>query len=61
MRKNKKIYTLDKMAELLDKIIDKYTSHLSTPVSLNLPKLKKTDSSKSTPPQIKLPKLKKVT
>ncbi|MAH46850.1 hypothetical protein CMI37_13555 [Candidatus Pacearchaeota archaeon] len=61
MRKNKKIYTLDKMAQLLDKIIDKYTSHLSTPVSLNLPKLKKTDSSKSTPPQIKLPKLKKVT
>ncbi len=41
MRKNREKYTLDKMSHLICKIIDKYTKQISTPVSLNLPKLKK--------------------
>ena len=59
MRDNRKKYTLDKMAELLNKVVDKYTEHLSTPTQLKLPKLKKVNSGE--PPKIKLPKLKKIT
>ncbi len=58
MRKNRKKYTLDKMTELLNEIIDKYTKHLSTAVQLNLPKLKKVEKKESQ--KIKLPKLKKI-
>jgi len=58
MRENRKKYTLNKMAELLNKIVDKYTEHLSSSVQLNLPKLKKVG--KKELPKIKLSKLKKI-
>ena len=65
---NRQKFTLDKMAEKLDKIMEKYTSHISpefdsTEVKLNLPKLKKVNKGEipEGPPKIKLPKLKKVT
>jgi|7_EtaG_2_1085326.scaffolds.fasta_scaffold00666_20 glycosyltransferase involved in cell wall biosynthesis len=64
-KRNRKKYTLQEMQKLLTEIVEKYTSNLSTPVSLQLPKLKKvgTESpmqSDSSPPKIKLPKLKKI-
>ena len=59
MRDNRKKYTLDKMAELLNTIVEKYTKQLSTAVQLNLPKLKRVEKKESQ--KIKLPKLKKVT
>ena len=50
------------MSVKLDEIVEKYTSHLSTQVSLNLPKLKKVEKdSGDSLPSIKLPKLKKIT
>ena len=58
MRENRKKYTLNKMAELLNKIVDKYTEHLPSSVQLNLPKLKKVG--KKELPKIKLSKLKKI-
>ncbi len=59
MKVNRNKFTLDKMAEKLGKIITPHTDKVPTQVSLNLPKLKKVDSSQ--PPKIKLPKLKKTT
>ncbi len=59
MRDNRKKYTLNKMAELLCEVVDKYTGLLSTPTQLKLPKLKKVKDSE--PSKIKLPKLKKIT
>ena len=58
MRDNRKKYTLNNMTELLNKIVDKYTEHLSSSVQLNLPKLKKVG--KKELPKIKLSKLKKI-
>ena len=48
------------MIEKLDEIVTKNTSHISTQVGIQLPKLKKVDS-KSDTPKINLPKLNKVT
>ena len=59
MRDNRKKYTLDKMAELLNEVIDKYIKQLPSSVQLKLPKLKKIEKEKL--PKIKLPKLKRVT
>ena len=59
MRKNRKKYTLNKMIEFLNEIVDKYTMHLSSSTQLKLPKLKKIRKNESQ--EIKLPKLKKVT
>jgi len=59
MRINREKYKLSDMIEKLDKVMEQYTSQLSTQVGLKLPKLKKVD--KSELPKIKLPKLKKVT
>jgi len=58
MYANKEKFTLDKMADKLDEIMEKYARGIPSQVSLNLPKLKKVGSDK--PPNIKLPKLKKV-
>ena len=58
---NRKKYTLDKMSELFNKIIDDYTKHIATLMSLKLPKLKKVENNKSDIPTITLPKLKKLT
>jgi hypothetical protein len=60
MKVNRDKFTLNKMSEKLDEIIEKINIPDSpTQVGLNLPKLKKVN--KSEPPKIKLPKLKKMT
>jgi glycosyltransferase involved in cell wall biosynthesis len=59
MCENRDKFTLNKMKEKLDEIIQKHTKDLPSQVQLKLPKLKKVD--KKEPPKIKLPKLKKVT
>ena len=58
MTKNREIFTLDKMVEQLDKVMEKYTSDIPSQVKLNLPKLKKGNTNVS---KLKLPKLKKIT
>jgi len=58
MKTNRDKFTLDKMADKLDKIITPHLNKISTQVGLNLPKLKKVN--KSEPQTIQLPKLKKV-
>jgi len=56
---NRNKFTHKKMTDLLNNIVDNYTSDIPSQVNLNLPKLK---NSKNTElPKIKLPKLKKVT
>ena len=59
MEINRNKFTLNKMTEKLDEIITPYVDKVPQQVGLQLPKLKKVDSSE--PPKIKLPKLKKVT
>ena len=59
MEINTNKFTLNKMTEKLDEIITPYVDKVPQQVGLQLPKLKKLDSSE--PPKIKLPKLKKVT
>jgi glycosyltransferase involved in cell wall biosynthesis len=59
MKINREKFTLDKMADELDKIVSSYVDKIPTQVGLKLPKLKKAGSSQA--PKIKLPKLKKVT
>jgi len=59
MKKNREKFTLNKMTQELDVIVEKYTSALPQQVGLNLPKLKKVTKDSSS--KIKLPKLKKVT
>ncbi len=51
-------FSLNKMNELFDSILDKYLPTFSQPVELQLPKLKKLGE--QTPPSIQLPKLKKL-
>ena len=58
MYENREKFTLDKMADKLDEIMEKYTSNMPSQVGLNLPKLKKVGNNE--PSKIKLPKLKKV-
>ena len=60
MHHNREKFTHEKMTELLNEVMDKYTDKLPSQVGLKLPKLKKINN-KSEPPKIKLPKLKKVT
>ena len=60
MEINRNKFTLKKMTEKLDEIIEKYIQGLPQQVNLKLPQLKKVDD-KSEPPKINLPKLKKVT
>lgn len=54
-------YTQQKMRELLNEVVDKYTKHIVSAVSLKLPKLKKISDNKPDIPTIQLPKLKKIT
>ena len=59
---NRNKFTHKKMTELLNNIVDKYTESIPSQVNLNLPKLKKVESSENKElSKIKLPKLKKVT
>ena len=58
MKINRDKFTLNKMTGKLDEIVTPMISKVPQQVGLNLPKLKKVDSSE--PPKIKLPKLKKL-
>ena len=60
MEINRKKFTLNKMTEEFDKIMEKYVSELPTQVGIKLPKLKKVEGKKELP-KMKLPKLKKLT
>ena len=60
MEINRKKFTLNKMTEEFDKIMEKYVSDLPTQVGIKLPKLKKVEGKKELP-KMKLPKLKKLT
>ena len=64
MEENRKKFTLNKMTEKLDEIMEKYMKDTPQQVGLNLPKLKKVDKNKSDNlnplPDMKLPKLKKI-
>ena len=60
MKINRDKFTLNKMIEKLDKIVTEKTSHMSTQVGIQLPKLKKVSPLEQSP-KINLPKLKKVT
>ena len=59
MKINRDKFTLNKMVDKLDKIVTERTSHMSTQVGIELPKLKKIGTSEL--PKINLPKLKKAT
>ena len=59
MEHNIEHFSLKKMTEKFDEIMEKYLKEAPKQVGLNLPKLKKV--SKSEPPKMKLPKLKKIT
>ena len=59
MKINREKFTLNKMIEKLDEIVTEKTSHMSTQVGIQLPKLKKVGSSDK--PKINLPKLNKIT
>jgi glycosyltransferase involved in cell wall biosynthesis len=63
MNENREKFTLSKMSEKFDEIMEKYTKNVATQVSLNLPKLKKVNKSEdktNSLPKLKLPKLNKV-
>ena len=60
MNKNRSNFTLKKMTDKLDEIMDKYVGSIPSEVQLKLPKLKKRNNTQEQP-KIKLPKLKKVT
>jgi glycosyltransferase involved in cell wall biosynthesis len=60
MKINREKFTLNKMTEKLDEIVTEKTSHISTQVGLQLPKLKKVGTP-TKQPEINLPKLKKAT
>ena len=60
MDENREKFSLDKMTEKLDEIMDKYVKNIPQQVGLNLPKLKKM-SGEGKAPKLELPKLKKVT
>jgi glycosyltransferase involved in cell wall biosynthesis len=62
MHVNRNKFTLNKMSELLNSIVEKYTKNLPSQVQLNLPKLKKINKNEEKNlPKLKLPKLKKIT
>ena len=60
MDENREKFSLDKMTEKLDEIMDNYVKNIPQQVGLNLPKLKKM-SGEGKAPKLELPKLKKVT
>ena len=60
MKENRQKFTLNKMTQQLDEIMEKHLKDIPQQVGLQLPKLKKVNKSTEAP-KIKLPKLKKVT
>ena len=61
MKINRGKFTLSKMVEKLDKIMEKYTSSIPQEVGIQLPKFSKAKNKSSKPTDIKLPKLKQMT
>ena len=61
MKENREKFTLSKMVQKLDEIVENYLKDTPQQVNLNLPKLKKVSKASSEPPEVKLPKLKKIT
>ena len=61
MSENREKFTLKKMTEKLDKIMEKYEKYIPQQVGLKLPKLKKVAGDESKPQKMKLPKLKRLT
>ena len=61
MDENREKFTLNKMTEKLDEIMEQYLKDVPQQVGLKLPKLKKVNKNLEELPKIKLPKLKKVT
>ena len=61
MKENREKFTLSKMVQKLDEIVENYLNDTPQQVNLNLPKLKKVSKASSEPPEVKLPKLKKIT
>jgi glycosyltransferase involved in cell wall biosynthesis len=61
MKENREKFTLSKMVQKLDEIMENYLKDTPQQVNLNLPKLKKVSKASSEPPEVKLPKLKKIT
>ena len=60
MKINRDKFSHTKMKDLLNKIVDEKTSHISSQVDIKLPKLKKSSTDKIELPELKLPKLEKV-
>jgi len=60
---NREKFTLSKMTEKLDELMEKYMKDIPQQVNISLPKLKKikSDNKPAAIPEIKLPKLKKLT
>ena len=58
MDENREKFSLDKMTEKLDEIMENHMKDVPQQVGLNLPKLKKKNKGA---PKVKLPKLKKMT
>jgi len=61
MEINREKFTLNKMTQELDEIMEKHMKDVPQQVGLQLPKLKKVKENKSEPSKITLPKLKKMT
>ena len=59
MEKNRVEFSIDKMVETFDSILEKVSSGIPKQVSLQLPKLKKVGETKKS--KLQLPKLKKLT
>ena len=61
MKENRDKFTLNKMTEKLDEIMESHIKDIPQQVGLKLPKLKRVNKDLNELPNIKLPKLKKVT
>ena len=61
MDENRDKFTLNKMTEKFEEIVDKYLKEAPQQVGIKLPKLRKVDKNKTELPKIKLPKLKRET
>tara|TARA_R110002020_G_scaffold237576_2_gene449957 strand:- start:5936 stop:7306 length:1371 start_codon:yes stop_codon:yes gene_type:complete len=61
MSENREKFTLNKMTEKFDEIIERHIKNVPQQVGLQLPKLNKVGGNKSKSQSIKLPKLKKIT
>jgi glycosyltransferase involved in cell wall biosynthesis len=61
MKINREKFTLNKMTEKLDGIVNNYLKNVPQQVGISLPKLKSSKPKNSEPAKVSLPKLKKIT